>query len=310
MEEGVLTSSGNTRSRVYHLKATELWHKSYQRLGLDEHDVWFNDVKPKLGNQPENVSDIWDFAFTEMLNNAIDHSGGTRIVISVKTTAVTAQMTIVDDGVGIFRKIQQALHLPDESHSVLELAKGKFTTDPRNHSGQGIFFTSRLIDFFFIMSGGVIFSHSFGTEDDWIGERKEEKDGTTVIMELNNHTSRTTKKVFDSFSDEEDYAFTKTVVPVKLAQYGSEKLVSRSQAKRLLARVEVFKIVIFDFEGVDMIGQSFADQIFRVFAATHPQIELVQINANHEVSQMISRAKNTNISDISGIEGEISSNDF
>ena len=109
-------------------------------------------------------------------------------------------------------------------------------------------------------------------------------------MRLNNHAARTSKKVFDQFSTDDDYGFTKTVVPVELAQYGDNNLVSRSQAKRLLARIEKFKVVVFDFDGVALIGQAFADEIFRVFVLSHPGIILEHINANNEVSKMILRA--------------------
>ena len=112
-----------------------------------------------------------------------------------------------------------------------------------------------------------------------------------VRMELHNHTARTTKKVFDKFSVGEDYGFTKTVVPVKLTQYGDDNLVSRSQAKRLLARVEKFKIVVLDFSRVASIGQAFADEVFRVFVRRHPEIEITPINAGSEVKRMISRAQ-------------------
>ena len=49
---------------------------------------------------------------------------------------------------------------------------------------------------------------------------------------LSNHTARTSKKVFDKFTSGDDYGFTKTIVPVKLAQYDENELISRSQAKR------------------------------------------------------------------------------
>jgi hypothetical protein len=200
-------------------------------------------------------------------------------------------MLLADDGVGIFRKIQKALGLLDERHAVLELAKGKLTTDPANHSGEGIFFTSRMFDEFGILSGGVYFSHEFGDAEDWILEPTPH-DGTTVLMKLHNHTARTAKKIFDQYSsDDEEYRFNKTVVPVKLAQYGNDQLVSRSQAKRLVARVELFKVVIFDFREVEMIGQAFADEIFRVFAGRHPEIAIHALHANSAVKRMIERAK-------------------
>jgi hypothetical protein len=86
-------------------------------------------------------------------------------------------------------------------------------------------------------------------------------------------------------------AFNKTVVPVQLAQYGNDKLISRSQAKRVLARVDLFKKVILDFKDVPTIGRAFSDEIFRVFTLEHPGIELIPIHANSEVERMILRAK-------------------
>ena len=66
---------------------------------------------------------------------------------------------------------------------------------------------------------------------------------------------------------------------------------SRSQAKRLLARVDRFSIVIFDFATVESIGQAFADEIFRVFERAHPNIKLVAINTSKSIDQMINRAR-------------------
>ena len=252
--------------------------------------VWSRDVSPVLGGLPRNVMDIWHFCITEMFNNAIDHSEGETVLIEIAKTAANTQVMMMDNGVGIFRKIQKAVGLADERHAVLELAKGKFTTDPRGHTGQGIFFTSRLLDSFDILSRGVYFTHTFGHDEDWILERPTESEGTTVFMKLSNHSARTDKQIFDQYSTGDDYGFTKTVVPVKLAQYGDDKLVSRSQAKRLLARIDRFKLVIFDFKGVESVGHAFADEIFRVFAKDHPNIEIVPINAVPEVQQMINAA--------------------
>jgi hypothetical protein len=149
-----------------------------------------------------------------------------------------------------------------------------------------------MFDSFNILSGDVFFSHDFGKPEDWISEVDQSRGGTAVWMKLSNHTARTTKKVFDQFSSaEDDYAFNKTVVPVRLAKYGDDNLISRSQAKRLLARIELFKTVILDFKDVPTIGQAFADEIFRVFTNEHPRIELLPLHANSEVKRMIARVK-------------------
>ncbi len=269
------------------------WQKSYSLTDkLAEDVVWRQDVVALLGKIPENVLDIWHYGFTEMFNNAIDHSNGAAFTIQLKKTATSTQLALYDDGIGIFKKIQAELELLDERHAILELAKGKLTTDPDNHTGEGIFFTSRMFDDFEILSGGTYFSHKFDEKEDWILERDKFSSGTAVWMKLNNHTSRTTKTIFDKFTSDDDYGFTKTVVPVRLAQYGDDKLVSRSQAKRLLARIDRFRTVLFDFQGIDTIGLAFADEVFRVFASKHPQIELFPINANLAVTRVVHIAQN------------------
>lgn len=292
VSEGDLLQTGNTRSRSYQLASLNTWQRMYSLEEMLEEDrVWREDITALLGPAPQNVLDLWHYGFTEIFNNAIDHSEGTLVSVNLKKTAVATEIIIHDDGIGIFKKIQMALDLIDERHSVLELAKGKLTTDPSRHTGEGIFFASRMFDDFNILSGGIYFSHQFDEEEDWICEREKFSSGTSVWMKLNNHTTRTTKKIFDKFSSSDDYGFTKTVVPVKLAQYGDENLISRSQAKRLLIRVDRFETVIFDFRGVVLIGQSFADEIFRVFAEQHPAMTLLEINANAGVKRMINRAR-------------------
>lgn len=292
VEEKALTQHGKTRSPSYKLHPLVEWQNSYSITStLAEDVVWRQDIVSLLGQMPDNVIDIWHYGVTEMFNNAIDHSEGKAIYLRLEKTATSTEMIVHDDGVGIFRKIQSALGLLDERHAVLELAKGKLTTDPENHTGEGIFFTSRMFDGFNILSGGVYFSHEYGQDEDWILEPEKFSSGTTVWMKLNNHTARTVRKVFDQFTSDDDFGFTKTVVPVRLAQYGDDKLVSRSQAKRLLARIDRFKIVIFDFKEVDSIGQAFADEVFRVFASKHPGIELHEMNTNADVMRMIKRAR-------------------
>jgi anti-sigma regulatory factor (Ser/Thr protein kinase) len=290
--EGSLTETGQTRNRLYKSAPILEWEKAYAIApDLAEDIAWAADVRPALGPLPDNALNIWQYVFTEMFNNAIDHSGGTEIYVRLKKTATSAEIALLDNGIGIFKKIQTELNLLDERHAILELSKGKLTTDPKRHTGEGIFFSSRMVDSFDILSGGVFFSHKFGDAEDWILERKRYDTGTFVWMKLNNHTARTARKVFDQYSSGDDYGFNKTVVPVNLAQYGNDKLISRSQAKRVLARIELFKVVIFDFTGVETIGQAFADEIFRVFPMRHPEIQLLAVHANSEVKRMIVKAK-------------------
>ncbi len=291
-DEGVLESSGHTNSTSYALVQTKQ-HLLFQLSpDLEEDVVWREQVAPSLRHLNSSARKIWHYAFTEMFNNAVDHSDGARLHVFITHSHTRTQIALLDDGVGIFKKIQRALSLEDQRHAVLELAKGKLTTDPSKHSGEGIFFTSRVLDEFAVMSGEVSYSHgSDSPEEDWVFEREEQSVGTTVVMELLNLTDRTLKEVFNMYASDEDLRFNKTVIPVELAKIGSDDLVSRSQAKRLLARVDKFKTVLLDFSNIDTIGQAFADQVFRVFQNEHPEIEIVPINTAPDVEKMIARAK-------------------
>lgn len=288
VEQGELVAEGKTRNRRYRL-AEDKKTFSFPLDGLGEDRVWREDIAPNMPDMPDNAGEIWGYGFTEMLNNAIDHSDGKAVKISLYRTPVSCRILILDDGVGIFRQIQQKLQLEDESHAVLELSKGKLTTDPERHTGEGIFFSSRLFDEFFILSGDMFFSHQDNRSEDWLLTGEPEQ-GTCVSMTLQNAASRTLKEVFDEFTSDEDYGFNKTVISVSLAVYGNESLVSRSQAKRLLARTDRFKTVVFDFDGIEKIGQAFADEMFRVFRNAHPDISVLSINTKPEVQRFIGRA--------------------
>ena len=296
VEEGKITAVGKTKQRHYKLCVLVDKKFNFEIDGLKEDVVWRNHISPILDNYSENVIDIWHYGCTEMINNVIDHSEGESLSVFVEQTAVNTKIWIDDDGIGIFKKIKDACNLDDERHAVLELSKGKLTTDPDNHTGEGIYFTSRMFDKYLIFSGDVDFDHDyeFNEEEDWIWERDKTFDGTQVLMCLENDSKREIKAIFDKYTtDDDDYGFTKTVVPVRLAKHGLEKLISRSQAKRLMSRVDRFKTVVLDFRGVETIGQAFADEIFRVFQNQHPGIKVQAAFANKDIQRMIKRARSS-----------------
>ena len=287
---GYLVKHGTTRP-TYALGANRRFVRAWPRRGLAEDRVWYGDLLPLLAHLPRNVLDIAHHGVTEMVNNAVDHSDARTVTASMECSDGQLRFAVTDDGVGIFRKITRALDLPDERLALLELSKGKLTTDPQRHSGEGIFFTSRMFDIYRIESGGLVFDHDADFDLDLLDDAHDMA-GTQVVMQIATDSRRTVESVFAEYSSgPDDYAFARTVVPVRLAKVGDENLVSRSQAKRLLQRVENFRYVVLDFAEVGGIGQAFADEIFRVFANAHPDVELVHVHAVPEVQQMIRRAE-------------------
>ena len=235
----------------------------------------------------ENVQRIVQYSFTEMVNNVIDHSNAEIMSIIVKLNALNIEIFIHDDGVGIFNKIQKDLGLEDPKHSILELTKGKFTSDPERHSGEGIFFTSRLCNKFAISSGSLFFiGHN---DNDWLFENTDSTSGTLVLMLVEKKSDLNISDIFYEYADpDKQPSFYKTCIPVNLMQYEGELLLSRSQAKRLITRFDKFLEVVLDFQGVSEIGQAFADEVFRVFKNAHPDVNLVPINCTPLVKRMIS----------------------
>ncbi len=293
VESGSILTSGSGRCVKYELKEIKSVWKRFSLKGdpLEEDIIWANHVKPIIAPiVNDNAHQILNYGFTEIFNNALDHSAGAVVHINVTIYVNKIVIRIDDDGIGIFKKIQDYFKLEDPRHALLELAKGKLTSDPERHTGEGIFFASRMFDCFIIWSHFL--SYIRYSDDDWLFEdREKDRKGTYVTMEINPNTTKTTLEIFDKYAGEaNDYGFTRTHVPVNLSLYEGETLVSRSQAKRLLSRVDRFTEVWLDFKDVKSIGPAFADEIFRVFAKAHPNIRLRWENANPMVEKMIGRA--------------------
>jgi len=292
IEDGLVDAIGKTKARRYSLKnlVDEKFLIENITRSMSEDTVWRYRVLPFLGAVPQNVIDICQYGFTEIFNNVIDHSVSDSALISIEMTVATTEITVADFGVGVFRKIQNDFNLPDARSALLELSKGKLTSDKENHAGEGIFLTSRMFDSFNIMSFDLYFDRTRTNDANWLietGDADEGHLGTVVRMTISNNANWSTKEVFSQYIGD-SIGFRKTHVPIKLGRHPGEQLVSRSQAKRVLARFDEFSEVILDFEGIDTIGQAFADEIFRVFENSHPNIDLLTLNANEAVQKMIS----------------------
>lgn len=283
---------GSTRDRHYELAPTARDTFTTEiSPSVEEDQIWLHIIRPTLVGLADNVLHICEYGLSEMINNVIDHSEGRQLRIAVTQYATKLSFLVADDGIGIFRKIQRGFKLSDPRHAILELAKGKLTTDPDRHSGEGIFFTSRMFDRFIIISKGLYFSHQ-EPDDDWLLEHDLDVQGTSVIMSIDPRSDRNIQQVFNTYtSAEEDFGFTKTHVPLSLVTYGDENLISRSQARRLLARFRNFSEVLLDFIGVTMIGQAFADEIFRIYRKNNPEVDIIAINTNEQIEKMIRRVQ-------------------
>ncbi len=288
LDEGKLERDGRTRGVLYRLprtrsKTARVSTGSYRRTftieGLQE-DVAFTEVSSRL-NLRRTLSTaayrIFNYAFTEMLNNAIEHSRSPTCWIVAELRSRDLVAVIRDQGIGVYNSIARRLALRDENDAVGELLKGKATTAPDRHSGEGIFFTSKVCDFFALRSHRLELITNARTHDVVLNVRKPIR-GTEVTVHISRSARRELAEVMSAFAPEEyDFRFEKSIVTVR---FSAREYVSRSEARRLLVRLEKFSDVVFDFAGVRSVGQGFADEIFRVFAESHPHTVISRRNVD------------------------------
>lgn len=290
---GELVRLGGGRSTRYRsadaAQVPELSERRYRIAGLAEDEVWSADIAkdPLLAGVHPNALGIFRYAFTEILNNAIDHSEAPRVDVIIERTQARVAFEIADEGVGIFEKIRRAYALTDPRDAIVELSKGKVTTDPRRHTGQGIFFVSKAAELFQIVSAGLTWLVDNVRDDTAVGGSGGHlARGTRVRFEIERGKAVTLEQLFEPYTT--DLEFDTTRILVKLVAMGTT-FVSRSEAKRLTAGLEKFRVVILDFNGVESVGQGFVDEIFRVWASDHPEVEIRPVNMNRGIEFMIRR---------------------
>lgn len=264
------------------------WRHELTLLGLAEHEVWQRAREDLILPNDTKAGRIVAYAFMEMLNNAIDHSGSESVIISFWISAAQWCFEIKDKGIGALTKLEDGLKLGSEFEAVQELSKGKRTTDPARHTGKGIFFTSKVVDLFRLTSSGVRWTVDNLRHDQALGTAPASM-GTSVQCQVDPHTDRVIAEVFREFT--QDHAFVRTRPVVKLFEIGTI-FVSRSEARRLLDGLEAdFEIVEADFAGVTDVGQGFVDELLRVWPGTHPGKTAIPINMNPAVEFMVKRGQ-------------------
>ncbi|MDQ3954338.1 MAG: DUF4325 domain-containing protein [Actinomycetota bacterium] len=288
VQSGEIEPVGAGRGRRY--RRPLLFESTLETKDLQEDQVW-KHVRARvrdLERLDRNADRIANYAFTEMLNNAIDHSGSESVRVTVGDRGERFAFLVADRGIGAFEHVRRGAGLEDHVAAIQEISKGKMTTDPKHHTGQGIFFTSKAVELFSLASNGWRWLVDNARSDQTIGE-SHIRQGTVVGFEIDPKTERDLTSIFDEYTDDETFAFDKSRTTVRLFEF-EIPFVSRSEAKRLARNLERFREVVVDFRGVEEVGQGFADELFRVWAGDHPDTNLVPVNMNRAVSLITERA--------------------
>lgn len=290
VDAGWLTRSGSSRRPVFAPGALRQVARSYTLYGLQEDLPWQRDFAPHFA-LPKHVERMVQHGFTELLNNAADHSGGSSVTVSLRQTPTHVQLLVSDDGVGVFDKICSAFELEDPQHAMLELSKGRLTSAPDAHTGRGLFFSSQLADVFDIHANNTAYQKRAWESTGWRRGRALPRQGSSIYMAIALNTTRTLDGVMQAWSTQGDgIEFDRTVVQLRLLAGEGLALDSRAQARRVGMRLTTFRRAEIDFDGVTDVGHGFTDELFRVFARANPQIELVATNATPRILALVKSA--------------------
>ena len=282
-----LVRDGSVRRPQWRPGAMRQVVQRYALDGLAEDIPWALDFGPCF-TFPAGVQRMVQHAFCELLNNAIEHSGGSHVTVSLRQTATQAQLLVSDNGLGLFERIAQTFAIASPALAMLELSKGKLTSQPHRHTGQGLFFTSKLADVFDLRANEAAFQQREWDGQGWRPQRALKHSGTSVYAAFALDTLRTLDGVRQAYSiDGSGVDFERTVVPLRLITSSIEGLESRAQARRVRERLGEFRRAEVDFGGVPVIGHAFADELFRVLAPSQPGLELVPVNMTPAVAALV-----------------------
>ena len=99
------------------------FRKSFQNKNLSE-DLVLKEIKQNTGifiNLSDNISRILEYAFSEILNNAIEHSFSKKIDVLIKRTSDDINFVITDFGIGIFNNLLKNRNLKSELEAIQDL---------------------------------------------------------------------------------------------------------------------------------------------------------------------------------------------
>jgi uncharacterized protein (DUF1330 family)/anti-sigma regulatory factor (Ser/Thr protein kinase) len=265
------------------------WHRWPLDGTLEEDRLWDEVAAslPELESMTDESRWCLAYGMLEMLNNAIEHSAGAEVAVTVRKVGLRLVFAVSDDGVGALRTVRDHFGLDTDADALLRISKGRQTTAPAGHSGQGIFFTSKVVDSFALRCQGLTWLVDNVRNDQSVAPGTG-RPGTIVELTVDPRSTRRVREVFDAYADVDAPNLQRSTVRVQLADSGGEFL-SRSEARRLSGQLDQFSEVVLDFDGVASVGQAFVDELFRVFARQAPDTVLVPVHMSEEVEFMVRR---------------------
>ena len=289
IKSGKVAVNGNTRDRTYRLLPLVNYIQSFKLKTIDNIDhLIIDEFLFKLKFCTKNIYEICEFGITTLLNNVIDHSDANMFKIEILVVGQDIQITIEDDGIGLFENINQKLKLNNYHLAAIELSKGKANNPSDHQLGVDVYLLFHLFNEVSIDADGVrLIRDCFN--DEWKFFSSDVTKGTKICIKTNFHYQKTCSDVFKTaLIEPRQYK-----IPISLARANKEKFISRRQADNLLYNISDLEKIEFDFKGVSLIGPAFADELIRKVKEKNNNIQIGWINTTDVIDLLMKRAINS-----------------
>lgn len=273
--------------------------RRYPRVGLSETTVWHELVRlnPELANLSNASLELFRYAFTELLNNAVEHSAGTDVEVQFSQSGDVLSFEIIDNGVGLFSHLRQRLGLDSTDEAAKRLSQGKLPPmpDARTGSGKGvgIFFCAHAARRFEVESNGYRFLVDNQTGNAAAASAPP-RAGTRVRFDGELSPRQTLSNLLGPPrppGSPDPRRPPAPPHPARVVVTLGTRFISRTEAQKLLNRLARYQTVVLDFKEVREIGPGFADEVFRVWPHHHPGVTLQPINMSPGVSVVVDHAR-------------------
>ena len=184
VEAGVLEEEGATRSREYRLRRMSLLNRELRVTPVLNADrLWDDHIAPVLADDRAAVRDLCRGAFGELIRNVVAHAQAQWITVSFSATARHLDISVSDDGRGIFNRLAQRVGLGDV-HETAELMSRHANARSTEFPAARLMLLARNFESFVILSSGVSLAFD-SMQDAWfLREDEAAAPGTRVTLRM------------------------------------------------------------------------------------------------------------------------------
>lgn len=192
VEAGILEQEGATRSREYRLRRMSLLNRELRVTPvLNAERLWDDHIAPVVASDRAGIRDLCRGAFGELVGNVVAHAQAQWITVSFTATARHIDVTVGDDGRGIFARLAQRVGLTDP-HETAELMSRHANARSTDFPATRLMLLARNFDSFVISSAGVTLAFDASQEAWFLRDDETAAPGTRVALRLRRGSSHAT----------------------------------------------------------------------------------------------------------------------